>query len=66
MHKHTGMIEAIRRELDGTGCPFCGNQQYQLVRRGNMQLQGGGLFARCSQCQRPQELDEALSRILWM
>jgi hypothetical protein len=66
MHKHNGKLEAIRRELDGNACPFCGYQKYQLVRRGNMQPQGGGLIARCSQCQRPHELDEDLRRILWM
>jgi hypothetical protein len=37
-----------------------------LVIRGNIQPETGGLFARCSQCQRPHELDEDLGRILWM
>jgi hypothetical protein len=31
-----------------------------------MQPQAGKLFARCSQCQCPRELDEDLVRILWM
>jgi hypothetical protein len=36
------------------------------VLRGSMQPQPGELFARCSQCQRPHELDDKLGRILWM
>ena len=66
MHKQIGKIGAIRRELDGRACPFCGGHKYQLVLRGNMQPQAGELFARCSQCQRPRGLDEDLGRILWM
>jgi hypothetical protein len=66
MHKQIGKIGTIRRELEGKACPFCGGHKYQLVLRANMQPQAGGLFARCSQCQRPRGLDEALSRILWM
>jgi hypothetical protein len=26
----------------------------------------GKLFARCTQCHRPREIDEDLGRILWM
>ena len=37
MHKQIGKIGAIRRELDGRACPFCGGHKYQLVLRGNMQ-----------------------------
>jgi hypothetical protein len=66
MHKQIGKIGAIRRELEGDACPFCGGHKYQLVLRGNMRPQTGGLFARCSQCQRPRGLDEDLGRILWM
>jgi hypothetical protein len=66
MHKQIGKIGAIRRELDGKACPFCGGHKYQLVLRGNMQPKAGGLFARCSQCQRPRGFDEDLGRILWM
>ncbi|MEO5956961.1 MAG: hypothetical protein ABIR36_14910 [Nitrospiraceae bacterium] len=66
MHKQIGKIGAIRRDLDGNACPFCGGHKYQLVLRGSMQLQPGELFARCSQCQRPHELDDELGRILWM
>jgi hypothetical protein len=66
MHKQTGKIGAIRRELDGKACPICGGHKYQLVLRGNMLQQAGGLFARCSQCQRPRGLDKDLGPILWM
>ena len=66
MHKQIGKIGAIRRELDGNACPFCGGHKYQLVLRGNMQLKGGGLFARCAQCQRPRGLNEDPGPILWM
>ncbi len=66
MHKQIGKIGAIRRELDGKACSFCGGHKYQIVLRGNMQPQTGGLFARCSQCQRPRAIDEDLGRVLWM
>lgn len=63
MHKQVGKIGAIRRELDGKACNFCGGHKHQPVLRGP---QAGDLFARCSQCQRPRGLDEDLGRILWM
>jgi hypothetical protein len=66
MHKQIGKIGAIHRELDGKACLSCGNHKYQLVLRANMHPQAGGLFARCSQCQRPRELNEDLGRLLWM
>lgn len=66
MHRQVGKIGAIRRELCGKACPFCGGYKYQLVLRANISLGSEGLFARCSQCQRPKELDEDLGRILWM
>lgn len=62
MHNQIGKIRAIRRELDGRACPFCGGHKYQLVLRRNMQPQAGSLFARCSRCQRPRELDEDLGQ----
>jgi len=66
MHNQIGKIGAIRRILDGKACPFCRGHKYQLVLRGDMQLQGGGLFARCCQCRRPRGLDEDIGPILWM
>lgn len=66
MHNQIGKIGAIRRELDGKACPFCRGHKYQLVLRRNMQPRASSLFVRCSQCQRPRELDEDLGRILWM
>jgi len=65
MRKQIGKIGVIRRELDGKACHFCGCRKYQLVLRGDIQPQAGGLFARCSQCQRSRGLDEDLDRILW-
>ena len=63
-HKQLGKIGAIRRELEGTACPFCGGHMYQLVLRANTPPQGDGLFARCSQCQRPLAIDAAFNPIL--
>jgi hypothetical protein len=33
MHRQIGKIGAIRGELDGTACPFCGSHKYQLASR---------------------------------
>ena len=66
MHKQIGKIGAIRRELDGKACPFCGGHKYQLLLRSYTSPGTEGLLARCSQCQRAKELDEELGRILWM
>ena len=66
MHKQVGRIGAVRRELHGKACPFCGGQKYQLVLRAHTLPSTDGLFARCSQCQRTKEVDEDLGRILWM
>ncbi len=66
MHKQVGKIGSVRRELCGKACPFCGGQKYQLVLRSVAEAGSSGLFVRCSQCQRPKELDEELGRILWM
>ena len=52
--KEMGRIRPIHRELDGKVCSFCGCHTYQLALRGDMQPQTDGLFARCSQCQRPR------------
>ncbi len=65
-HRQTGKIGDIRRELEGKPCPSCGWQKYQLVLRGNLVGGQGGLFARCSQCQRPRSVTEDLHRILWV
>lgn len=66
MHKQPGKIGTVRRTLRGRACVFCGGHTYQLVLRPDMTTESGGLFARCSHCQRPKELDEDLGRILWM
>ena len=66
MLKQPGKVGAIRRNVHGKACPYCGSRTYQLVLRSIMKTQMGKLFARCSQCQRPREIDEDLSRILWM
>ncbi len=66
MHKQAGKIGTIRRELQGNACPFCGGHKYQLVLRSDVAPEAGGLFARCSQCQRPRGLDKDFGKILWM
>ena len=66
MHRQIGKIGSIRRELRGKACPFCGGFKYQLILRSNISPEHGRLFARCTQCHRPKELDEDLGRILWM
>lgn len=64
--KQLGKIGVVRRELEGAACPHCGWQKYQLVLRGNAEPGKGGLFARCSQCQRTRSLTDDLRRILWV
>ncbi|MEP6959319.1 MAG: hypothetical protein ABI980_11365 [Nitrospirota bacterium] len=66
MHKQLGTIGAIRRELQGKNCPSCGGNTYRLVLRADTPSQTGTLFARCSQCERPRKLTEAIGRMLWM
>jgi hypothetical protein len=67
MHKQLGKIGAIKREVHGKACPFCGGRTYQLVLRpSGAPSQPAGLFARCTTCQHPRSLDEDLGKILWM
>lgn len=66
MHRHMGKIGSIRRELKGKACPFCGGYKYQLILRATSSSDDNRIFARCTQCQRPKELDDDLGRILWM
>lgn len=66
MQKQEGKIGAIRRNVRGKACACCGSRTYQLVLRSDKLPHVGKLFARCTQCQRPREIDEDLSRILWM
>ena len=66
MLKQEGKIGAIRRNVHGRACSCCGSRRYQLVIRCVKQTQVGKLFARCSQCHRPREIEEDLARILWM
>jgi hypothetical protein len=66
MVKQEGKIGAIRRNVHGKACSCCGSRSYQLVIRCVKQSQVSKLFARCSQCHRPREIDEDLGRILWM
>jgi hypothetical protein len=65
MQKQTGKVGAIRRDVRGKACAYCGGHKYQLVLRA-CGPEGAGLFARCSQCQRPRGLDGDLGKILWM
>jgi len=66
MQKQEGKIGAIRRNVHGKACSFCGSRTYQLVLRSDQPPHAGKLFARCTQCQQPRELDEDIGRILWM
>jgi hypothetical protein len=66
MQKQVGKIGAIRRDVRGKACAFCGGHKYQLILRAQGATEGAGLFARCTQCHRPRGLDEDLGRILWM
>lgn len=60
MNEHRGKIDATRRELDGKACPFCGGDTYHLILRPDVESQPGGIYARCSQCQRTRGVDEDL------
>ncbi len=66
MLKREGKIGEICRNVHGKACVCCGSQSYQLVLRTVKQARMGKLFARCTQCHRPREIDEDLGRILWM
>ena len=66
MQKQVGKVGAIRRNVHGKACSCCGNRTYQLVLRTDKTAQSGKLYARCTQCQRPRDIDEDLVRILWM
>ena len=66
MQKQAGKVGTIRRNVRGKACPYCGEHKYQLVLRPHCSPENAGLFARCTQCQRPHGLDEELGRILWM
>ncbi|TLY24746.1 MAG: hypothetical protein E6K63_14555 [Nitrospirae bacterium] len=67
MEKQVRSVETIRKELDGKACPFCGWVKYQLVlrsdARSDARSEGGGLFARCSRCQKPRDLAVDLLKI---
>jgi len=63
MEKQVRSVETIRKELDGKACPFCGWGKYQLVLRSDARSEGGGLFARCSRCQKPRDLAVDLLKI---
>jgi hypothetical protein len=68
MHKQLGKVGAIRREVRGKACRFCGGRTYQLILRATSVSASDrpGLFARCTHCQRSRALDEDLGTILWM
>jgi hypothetical protein len=66
MQKQLGKVGAIRREVHGKACQFCGGRTYQLILRGASTLGRADLSARCTHCQRARSLDEDLGKILWM
>ena len=47
-------------QLDGKACPFCRGDKYHLILRPDVESQPGGIYARCSQCQRTRGVDEDL------
>ncbi len=53
-----GRIGTIRKELDGKVCPSCSWKRYQIVLRCGVEFQKGGLFAQCSRCHAPRDLEE--------
>ena len=66
MQKQLGKIGAIRREVHGKPCPFCGGYSYQLVLRASSTTEEAGIFARCSCCQHPRRFDEDFWQVLWV
>lgn len=66
MHKQLGKVGAIRREVDGKACHFCGAHTYQLILRADCLPEGPELFARCTRCQQQRALDDDFGTILWM
>lgn len=66
MLKQLGKVGAIRREVHGRACTFCGGHTYQLVLRPNGPSQQTGLFARCTTCKQPRDFEEDLGSIVWM
>lgn len=66
MQKQLGKIGAIRREVHGKPCPFCGGHTYQLVLRTSSTAEEPGIIARCSHCHHPRRFDEDFWQILWM
>lgn len=53
-----GRIGTIRKELEGTACPSCDWKKYEIVLRCGVGIQRGGLFAQCSRCHAPRDLQE--------
>jgi hypothetical protein len=66
MQKQLGKIGAVRREVQGKPCPFCGGYTYQLVLRTSSSTEEAGVFARCSSCQHPRRFNEDFWQVLWM
>jgi hypothetical protein len=66
MYRQLGKVGTIRREVQGKACPFCGGRTYQLILRANSASDRANLYARCTHCQRPRDMDEDLGNILWM
>ena len=64
--KQIGKVGAIRREVRGKACAFCGGHKYQLVLRAACTSVDTGLFARCTQCKRPRGFDDDFGKVLWM
>jgi hypothetical protein len=66
MHKQLGKIGTVRREIHGKACSFCGGYTYQLVLRAPGLEKESSLFAKCSRCHHPRNIDESFGTVLWM
>lgn len=66
MQKQIGKIGAIRREIRGNACTFCGGHIYQIVLRSSLTPEGATLLARCTHCHHPRGIDKDFGKVLWM
>lgn len=66
MQNQLSKIGAIRRQVRGTPCPFCGGYTYHLVLRTVSTTEEPGIFSRCSHCHHQGRLDDEFWDVLWM
>ncbi len=66
MEKQPNSRGAIRRELRGKACLFCGGTTYHLVLRTTGIADQLVLSARCRHCGHPKSLETDFKHILWI